>query len=432
MKRSKIAELRALSSLAARGYIAVMRAERFHESRTRNDVSRRDGTKLVAVAIGVVLCSCSIVACGEGAGSGTESGSRATTETPFSTPTSEAFSRATFDDATRAIETYIAANRTREAELVARKLVEQADSDPVLGRIAHEYAARAYFARAELAEDLSPKSRDELVREAALAAQRAVAESTVATTTATTTTATTTTSASTSGATSGANQPSVESRRFAAMLADRVGDHDIAQSLYDAALAEAPNDLATILPAALSALARNAQDPRIDELAARHERLAPDAAWSAALRAEIALARGEAAAALASAEAALTRDRDMLEMRLVLAKALRANGRPRDAARLLSALSESERAKPAITQQFALALAEAGETTQAAAAWDAAIRATPNDPYLRAEAAVAFLRAGNEARAASELAALEALFGGSAQRARIEPTIRLLRERKSS
>lgn len=431
MKRSKIAELRTLSSLAARGYIAVMRAERFHESRTRNDVSRRDGTKLVAVAIGVVLCSCSIVACGEGAGSGTESGSRATTEPPFSTPTSEAFSRATFDDATRAIETYIAANRTREAELVARKLVEQAGSDPVLGRIAHEYAARAYFARAELAEDLSPKSRDELVREAALAAQRAVAESTVATTTAATTTSAPT-SASTSGATSGANQPSVESRRFAAMLADRVGDHDIAQSLYDAALAEAPNDLATILPAALSALARNAQDPRIDELAARHERLAPNAAWSAALRAEIALARGESAVALAPAEAALTRDRDLLEMRLVLAKALRANGRPRDAARLLSALSESERAKPAITQQFALALTDAGETTQAAAAWDAAIRATPNDPYLRAEAAVAFLRAGNEARAASELAALEALFGGSAQRARIEPTIRLLRERKSS
>jgi predicted Zn-dependent protease len=335
------------------------------------------------------------------------------------------FSRATFDDATRAIETYIAANRTREAELVARKLVEQAGSDAALGRTAYEYAARAYFARAELAEDLSPKSREELVREAALAAQRAVAESTDATTAAATSTAI-------SAAISAANQPSVEARRFAAMLTDRIGDRDTAQSLYDAALAAAPNDLATILPAALSALARNASDPRIDELAARHERLAPDAAWSAALRAEIALARGEAAVALASAETALTRDRDMLEMRLVLAKALRANGRPRDAARLLSALSESERAKAAIAQQFALALAEAGETTQAAAAWDAAIRAAPNDPYLRAEAALAFLRAGNEARAASELSALDGLFGGSAQRARIEPAIRLLREHKPS
>ena len=429
MQRLKIAEFRVLSSLAARGYIVVMRAERFHESRTRNDVSRRDGAKMVAVAIGVVLFARGFVGCGEGAESGTRSqhGSPATAATPSSTPTSStppsgAFSRATFDDATRAIETYIAASRTREAELVARKLVEQAGSDPSLGRTAFEYAARAYFARAELAEDLSPKSREELVREAALAAQRAVAESTVATTTFATTTITTT----------AANQPSVEARRFAAMLTDRIGDRDTAQSLYDAALAAAPNDLATILPAALSALARNASDPRIDELAARHERLAPNAAWSAALRAEIALARGEAAAALASAEAALTRDRDMLEMRLVLAKALRANGRPRDAARLLSALSDSERAKAAIAQQFALALAEAGETTQAAAAWDAAIRATPNDPYLRAEAALAFLRAGNEARAASELSALDGLFGGSAQRARIEPAIRLLREHKPS
>jgi thioredoxin-like negative regulator of GroEL len=423
MKRFKIAEFRTLSSLAARGYIAAMRAERFHESRTRNDVSRRDGTKLVAVAIGVVLCSCSVVACGESAESGARSGSGspATAPSPSSPPSSESFSRATFDDATRAIETYIAANRTREAELVARKLVEQAGSDAALGRTAYEYAARAYFARAELAEDLSPKSREELVREAALAAQRAVAESTDATT-----------AAATSAAISAANQPSVEARRFAAMLTDRIGDRDTAQSLYDAALAAAPNDLATILPAALSALARNASDPRIDELAARHERLAPDAAWSAALRAEIALARGEAAVALASAETALTRDRDMLEMRLVLAKALRANGRPRDAARLLSALSESERAKAAIAQQFAIALAEAGETTQAAAAWDAAIRAAPNDPYLRAEAALAFLRAGNEARAASELSALDGLFGGSAQRARIEPAIRLLREHKPS
>jgi predicted Zn-dependent protease len=400
-----------------------MRADRFHESLTRNDVSRRDGTKLVAVAIGVVLCSCSVVACGESAESRARSGSGspATAPSHSSPPSSESFSRATFDDATRAIETYIAANRTREAELVARKLVEQAGSDAALGRTAYEYAARAYFARAELAEDLSPKSREELVREAALAAQRAVAESTDATTT-----------VATSAAISAANQPSVEARRFAAMLTDRIGDRDTAQSLYDAALAAAPNDLATILPAALSALARNASDPRIDELAARHERLAPDAAWSAALRAEIALARGEAAVALASAETALTRDRDMLEMRLVLAKALRANGRPRDAARLLSALSESERAKAAIAQQFAIALAEAGETTQAAAAWDAAIRAAPNDPYLRAEAALAFLRAGNEARAASELSALDGLFGGSAQRARIEPAIRLLRERKPS
>ena len=424
MQRLKIAEFRVLSSLAARGYIAVMRAKRFHEFRTRSDVSRRDGATMVAVAIGVVLFACGFIGCSEGAESGTRSqhGSPATAATPSSTPTSStppsgAFSRATFDDATRAIETYIAASRTREAELVARKLVEQAGSDPSLGRTAFEYAARAYFARAELAEDLSPKSREELVREAASAAQRAVAASTVATTT---------------FATTAANQPSVEARRFAAMLTDRIGDRDTAQSLYDAALAAAPNDLATILPAALSALSRNASDPRIDELAARHERLAPDAAWSAALRAEIALARGEAAAALASAEAALTRDRDMLEMRLVLAKALRANGRPRDAARLLSALSESERAKSAIAQQFALALSEAGETTQAAAAWDAAIRATPNDPYLRAEAALAFLRAGNEARAASELSTLDSLFGGSAQRARIEPAIRLLRERTSS
>ena len=115
-------------------------------------------------------------------------------------------------------------------------------------------------------------------------------------------------------------------------------------------------------------------------------------------------------------------------MRLVLAKALRANGRARDAARLLSALAPNERAKAAIAQQFALALTESGELPQAAAAWDAAIRAQPSDAYVRAEAALAFLRAGDESRAASELEALGALFGGAAQRARIDPTLRELRE----
>lgn len=328
----------------------------------------------------------------------------AATETVTTAP---ALDRTAFDDAVRAIETYIGANRTREAEIVARKLVTSVADDPSIAPTAHEYAARAYFARAELADDLAPDARTALLREAATEAKRAVEP--------------------VANAAGAATQPSIDARRFAAMLADRIGDRDDAQRLYDAALAAAPEDTATILPAALSALARDPKDPRIDDLAARHERIAPDAAWSSALRAEIALARGDHTAALVAAERALALDRDLLEMRLVLAKALRANGRARDAARLLSALAPDERAKAAIAQQFALALAESGEPALAAAAWDAAIRAQPSDAYVRAEAALAFLRAGDEARAASELEALGALFGGAAQRARIDPALRELR-----
>lgn len=329
---------------------------------------------------------------------------RTTTSSVATTPPLE---RSAFDDAVRAIETYIGANRTREAEIVARRLVASAEGDASLAPTAHEYAARAYFARAELADDLAPDARAALLREAATEAKRAVEP--------------------VAHAGAGATQPSIDARRFAAMLADRIGDRDEAQRLYDAALAAAPDDVATMLPAALSALARNPNDARIDDLAARHERLAPEAAWSSGLRAEIALARGDHAAALVAAERALTLDRDLLEMRLVLAKALRANGRARDAARLLSALAPNERAKAAIAQQFALALTESGETAQAADAWNAAIRAQPGDAYVRAEAALAFLRAGDEARAASELEALGALFGGAAQRARIDPILRELR-----
>ena len=313
-----------------------------------------------------------------------------------------------FEDATRAIETYIAANRTREAELIARKLLASAagdasaasPDDPTLSskthspylRGANEYAARAYFARAELAKsELSPAARDALVREAATcAAAASIAPA------------------------------SVEAIRFAAMLADRIGNKRAAQDLYAQALAVAPQDLATLLPAAMSALACPDGTARAAEYAAQHAQLAPDAAWSEGLHAEIALERNEPADALVHAQAAIARARDALEFRIILAKALRANNRASDAARMLGALSEPERSHPALAQQFALALRETGDLPAAARAWAVAVAANPDDAFARAETALAFLRAGELARAAAERDALKLLFGGAAEQVRIE------------
>jgi Flp pilus assembly protein TadD len=109
---------------------------------------------------------------------------------------------------------------------------------------------------------------------------------------------------------------------------------------------------------------------------------------------------------------------------MILARALRRDGRAADAARLLSALEPEARTKPALAEQFALALAESGDLAGAARAWDAARAANPADPYVRAETALAFHRAGDTARAAAELSALDAMKGGAAQRRRVAGLMR--------
>ena len=90
---------------------------------------------------------------------------------------------------------------------------------------------------------------------------------------------------------------------------------------------------------------------------------------------------------------------------------------------MLSALEPDARTKPAIAEQLALALAESGDLAAAARAWSECVVANPNDPYARAEAALAFRAAGDHARAAAELENLKLLKGGAAEYRRIEPKL---------
>ena len=310
-------------------------------------------------------------------------------------------------DAVRAIESYLAVGRAREAEIVARRMLVVAADGP-FARGAEGQAARVLVARADLDDGLSARERRDLVLEAARLARSSVGEL------------------------ADPADLSIDSIRFAALLADRIGDRDGALELYEAALAARPDDVATLLPAALSALVRDPGDPRLDAFVERHERLAPDAAWSAGLRAELLLARGEAAAALPAAEEALRRGREQVEMRLILAKALRANGRAVDAARLLQALPGPERAKAPIALELARALARVESHAAAAEALALAIASSPDEPFLRAEAAIAFSRAGASSRAAAELAALAAMPGADAEHARAAQAVaELLRQRTS-
>ncbi|MFM7053062.1 MAG: tetratricopeptide repeat protein [Planctomycetota bacterium] len=299
------------------------------------------------------------------------------------------------DDAAQAIETFIAAGRTREAELVARRLLEKSPAGTPGAAKADELAARALFARAELAAaELNPSERAALLAEAAACAARAA----------------------------GAGSPDAVRLRFAALLAARTGDHAAATALYDRALAAAPDDLQSLLDAAMSAVA--AKDlARAKMLLERRVARAPDDAWSFGLAASVALAESRADDAAAAAREALRQDGDVLEFRLLLARALRAQRKPDEAARMLSALDDAARARPAIAEQHARALEESGDLAGAARAWELSRRANPADPFVRAETAIAFHRAGDTARAAAELAELRALPGAADHAARAEASI---------
>lgn len=314
-------------------------------------------------------------------------------------------------DTTDAIEKFLNAGRAREALLVARRFTERAAAGSTAATAAAELRARACFTLSQLgASEISRAERAALVQEAAEWAVRAVDSS----------------------ATDGTVAVDAGRVAFAALLASNAGRATDASRLFDRAIAGAPSDASILLQATLSAL--SAGDPvRARALLARRrgERsvdASPTAAaaaaadtdgWNDALEAEILLVESRFSDAVAAAQRAVARDRDALEFRMILARALRRDGRSADAARLLSALPAAERAKPAIADQFARALTESGDVAGAARAWDECLAANPADAFARAETTLAFHRAGNLARAAAELRALEAMPNASAEAERV-------------
>jgi thioredoxin-like negative regulator of GroEL len=296
-------------------------------------------------------------------------------------------------DATEAIDKLLAAERTREALIVARKLVERAPAGSDSALRANEMAARTAFTHARMpSNELSSGERSTLLAEAAAFAVKSI----------------------------GPTERDDARISFAALLAAGGGLHGDAARLFDQALAVAPRNPGYLLQAALSAL-RNEDLARARTYLAQRREAAPGDAWNEALDAEILLAAGDTRAAVDSAQRAVAADRDGLEFRMILGRALRKDGRARDAARMLSALESDARTKPAIAEQLALALAESADFAAAARAWSDCVAANPSDPYVRAEAALAFRAAGDHARAAAELEKLRLLKGGAAEYRRIEP-----------
>ncbi len=316
---------------------------------------------------------------------------------PSSTTAQELSARELLD-ASEAVEKFLNAGRTNEALLVVRKLLERTPEGSASASSVHELAARVCFARARLRDEtLDASQRQVLLQDAAQHARKSLTLN-------------------------GKIDESVKDGAkfaFAALLISQAGESAEAAAYFDRALELLPNHPSTLLNATLTAI--SAGDlVRAKSLLAQRRLAAPSDPWNDGLEAEIAIAQGEASGAVTAARRAVTADGETLEFRLLLARALRKNQKPADAARLLSALEPDARAKPAIAAQYALALSESQDLRGAANAWDHALRANPADVLVRAETALAFHRAGDDTRAAAELEALVLMPGGAKERARLD------------
>jgi tetratricopeptide (TPR) repeat protein len=300
------------------------------------------------------------------------------------------------EDGLDAVARLLEANRAREAEIVARKLLDASGGTESASPRVLVATAKALLSRSQTQDErLTRDERRALAAESAALAGRAASPADAA----------------------------ADTLRFAALAAGVAGDQPGALRLYARALEREPNDAKTVFLAAMVALAID-DLPRAGEFTARHAQLAPDDPWSAGLEARLALASGDAARAIERATVAVSRDRAGLEFKLILAGALVAGARGSDAARMLAALPDEDRARGAVAQALAEAHLASGDPRAAAAAWEPALRASPTDTAIRAQAIRAHLRAGDRARAEAELRILDSLDGGAEERARLEQSLR--------
>lgn len=98
---------------------------------------------------------------------------------------------------------------------------------------------------------------------------------------------------------------------------------------------------------------------------------------------------------------------EMVGFRVAEARILRESGRPRDAAMLLFAIDPEQRATRLVTPELAAACRMMEDHRREAEAWEALHARNPDDLDAMTEVAAAWIRAGDQARAASWLGAAE-------------------------
>lgn len=183
----------------------------------------------------------------------------------------------------------------------------------------------------------------------------------------------------------------------AALVLDTAGERHEALLYHDRAIDLEPSSLQMRLHRANLRLRlgdlEGAEEDRTALVA-----LAPGDAWTLALSAELALARGDVEAARHAAAAAQRVDADEPAFRVLLAKALRSSGAPADAIALLSALDLSQR-DAATTAELAASWLALERPDRAAEAWERFAGTRPDAIAPLLEAASIRFAAGDLARA---------------------------------
>jgi tetratricopeptide (TPR) repeat protein len=132
---------------------------------------------------------------------------------------------------------------------------------------------------------------------------------------------------------------------------------------------------------------------------------------------------GDAAKAVDEARLAQQLAPGEVAFRLLHAKALRLAARPREAAELLTALEERERASDAVAAELALAWMAMERPDKAGEAWELVLRARSDDLRAALEAGKARLKAGDRMRAGMWLDRAKALAPESAEVAELAAAI---------
>ena len=287
------------------------------------------------------------------------------------------FERKRFEEGLLSIETWLAKGKPAEAEVVARRLVEL-DPQSVEALESH---GRCLVVLAAVRR--SEGSNDETQRLHALASERyqaAVLHS--------------------------GDSPRPSLLHEAGIATTAAGEYERALSFHSrAAELESTNATHAIFTGNL--LTRMKRPTEATPWFQQATQINPNEPWGWAGLAETRRQEKDYPAALEAIRGARDCAPANTNFRVAEARILRESSRGREAAMLLFAVEPKERATRLVTEELAAACTQIGDHQRAAEAWEAVHTHNPEDLDAMTEAALAWVHAGNNERAASWLNAAE-------------------------
>jgi tetratricopeptide (TPR) repeat protein len=288
-----------------------------------------------------------------------------------------AFDQKRFEEGLVGIETWLGKGKPDAAEVIARRLVEL-DPDSVEALEAHGRclivlaALRDHEGATNDATDLRLQAHDRYQAAVQIAGET----------------------------------PRISLLHEAGIAAAAAGQPEQALALHVRAAQLDPNDAKHAIFTG-NMLARLERPEQAREWFTRATELDPSEPWGWAGLAETHRQDGNHDTALTAIRTARAAAPSSSGFRVAEARILRESGRGREAAMLLFAVQPDERATRTITEELAAACTQIGDHRRAAIAWEALHARNPDDLGAMTEAAMAWIRAEDDLRAASWLEAAE-------------------------